>query len=121
MASSGTSKRIDDINNELERGVFLAVYNSRKQKQSRLFALALLSVKHALRGLLFSWPLYLLALAAFAMPGSFALVFVLLLLPALYVSWMILSRGVREDYGRLVDGHILREGYIGRMLFHSRT
>jgi hypothetical protein len=55
------------------------------------------------------------------MPGSFALVFVLLLLPALYVSWMILSRGVREDYGRLVDGYILREGYIGRMLFHSRT
>jgi hypothetical protein len=115
------SKRLSDIRNEFERGVFLAVYCSRKQRHQRAIAAVVLMLKHALRGILFSWPLYLLALAAFAVPGSFKLVFVLLLLPALYVSWVILSRGVREDYARLVDGYILREGYVGRLLFNNRT
>lgn len=116
-----TSKRLADIKNEFERGVFLAVYNSRKQRYHRGIAGMALGLKHALRGILFSWPLYMLSLAALAVPDAFMLVFILLLTPAVYVSWVILSRGVREDYEKLVDGYILRSGYLGRMLFHGKT
>jgi len=49
------------------------------------------------------------------------LVFILLLVPAVYVSWVILSRGVREDYDNLVEGYILRSGYLGRLLFHGKN
>jgi len=115
------SKRLSEIKNDFERGVFLAVYNSRKQRYHRSAAAVALALKHAMRGVLFSWPLYLLALAAFAVPGSFMLIFILLLMPAAYVSWVILSRGVKEDYEKLVDGYILRSGYLGRMLFHGKT
>jgi hypothetical protein len=115
------SKRLSEIKNDFERGVFLAVYNSRKQRLHRLNAGFVLSLKHALRGILFSWPLYLLTLAAYAVPGSFVLVFLLLLIPAMYVSWVILSRGVKEDYENLVVGYILRSGYLGRMLFHGKS
>jgi hypothetical protein len=63
----------------------------------------------------------LLALAAYAVPGTFVLVFIILLVPALFVSWVILSRGVKEDYKKLVDGYILKSGYLGGMLFHGKT
>lgn len=116
-----SSKRLYDIRNEFERGVFLVLYNSPRQKMHRALAGTVLGVKHALRGLLFSWPLYLLTLAAYAVPDSFALVFVLLLVPAVYVSWVILSSGVKEDYQNLVDGYLLRSGYLGRMLFHRKS
>ena len=86
-----------------------------------MLAAAALVIKHALRGVLFSWPLYMLTLAAFAVPGSSKLLFALLLVPGVYVSWVILSRGVREDYENLVAGYILRPGYLGRMLFHHKT
>lgn len=116
-----THRRLGDIKNDFERGVFLAVYNSRRQRYHRLAAATMLALKHVVRGVLFSWPLYMLALAAYAVPGSFILVFILLLVPAVYVSWLILSRGVKEDYEKLVDGYILRSGYLGRMLFHGKT
>ena len=114
------TKRLSEIRNEFERGVFLVLYRSPKQKLHRSLAVTALIVKHGLRGILFSWPLYLLTLAAFAVPGATKLLFIVLLAPALYVSWRILSRGVKEDYENLVDGYILRSGYLGRMLFHNR-
>jgi len=115
------SKRLSEIKNEFERGVFLVLYNSPKQKLHRIVAMIALVIKHALRGILFSWPLYMLTLAAIAVPGSSKLLFILLLTPGLYVSWVILSRGVKEDYDNLVDGFILKPGYLGRMLFHNKT
>ena len=115
-----SSKRLCEIKNDFERGVFLALYHSHKQKRYRIIAGVVLVIKHVLRGLLFSWPLYLLALAAYMVPGLSALMAVLLLLPALYVSWIILSRGVREDYYELVEGYLLRPGYPQRMLFHKK-
>jgi hypothetical protein len=115
------SKRLADIKNEFERGVFLVVYSSPRQKLHRTIATAALVIKHALRGIVFSWPLYMLTLAAFAIPGSTKLLFILLLAPGVYVSWVILSRGVREDYQNLVDGYILKPGYLGRMLFYNKT
>ena len=119
--SAARSKRLGDIKNDFERGVFLVLYDSPKQKLHRMVAMTALVIKHALRGIVFSWPLYMLTLAAFAVPGSSRLLFILLLVPGLYVSWVILSRGVREDYDNLVTGYILRPSYLGRMLFHNKT
>jgi len=115
------SKRLADIKNDFERGVFLVLYESPKQKIHRIVATAALVVKHALRGILFSWPLYMMTLAAYLVPGSSKLLFILLLIPAVYVSWVILSRGVKEDYENLIDGYILKSGYLGRMIFHNKT
>jgi len=80
-----------------------------------------LVVKHVMRGLLFSWPLYLLALAAYSLPDASVWLVLLLLLPAMYVSWAILSRGIKEDYENLVDGYLLRSGYLGRIIFHGKA
>ena len=115
--SAPTRKRLTDIRNDLERGVFLSVYNSRAQRIRRAIALVILSLKHALRGTLFSWPLYLLPLAAWSFKLTFLPLILLLLLPGVYVSGGILVRGVREDYADHVEGFILRPGYPGRLLF----
>lgn len=115
-----SSKHLSQIKNEFERGVFLVVYNSRKQRYSRVVATAVLVMKHVLRGLLFSWPLYLLALASYSIPEGSVLVVLLLLLPAMYISWGILNKGIREDYEHLVYGYLLRSGYIARMIFHGK-
>jgi hypothetical protein len=115
--NASTSRRLADIRNDFERGVFLALYNSRRQRMHRMIARVILCFKHGLRGTLFSWPLYLLPLAAWILQVAYLPVILLLLLPGLYISAMILLRGVREDYTRLVSGFILRPGYPGRILF----
>lgn len=114
------SKRLTEIKNDFERGVFMVLYNSPKQRYHRVVATVILTIKHVLRGLLFSWPLYLLALAAYSLPGSSVWPVLILLLPAMYVSWVILSRGIKEDYENLVFGYLLRTGYLGRILFHGK-
>ncbi|UCB54106.1 MAG: hypothetical protein JSW45_09095 [Thiotrichales bacterium] len=67
---------MNEIKNEFERGVFLVLYDSAEQKFYRIVAITALILKHALRGILFSWPLYILALAAYAVPGSSKLLLV---------------------------------------------
>jgi|GEM_PF-1102014 len=114
--STPATKRLSDIRNEFERGVFLSVYHSRPQRLHRQLARILLGLKHGLRGTLFSWPLYLLPLAAWSFKASY-LPLMLLLLPGIYLSGIILVRGVREDYAAHVEGFILRPGYPGRLLF----
>jgi len=110
-------KRLTDIRNDFERSVFLAIYNSRSQRLHRGIAGVMLGVKHGLRGILFSWPLYLLPVAAWLLQAHYLPLILLLLLPGVYISGAILRRGVREDYARLVNGIILRPGYPGRLLF----
>ena len=114
------SKRLSEIKNEFERGVFIAVYQSRKQKINRRSTVLMLIIKHVLRGVLFSWPLYMLAYAFYVLPDIPLLLSALFIIPGVYVSWVILSRGVKEDYENIVNGYILRSGYIGRMLFHGK-
>jgi len=116
-----TSKRLSDIRNEFERGVFLSVYNSRAQRMRRLVARVILGLKHGLRGTLFSWPLYLLPLAAWSFKPAYLPLILLLLIPGVYISWVILVRGVREDYANYVEGFILRPGFPGRLLFPGIT
>ena len=115
--SAPTLKRLTDIRNDFERGVFLSVYNSRAQRMRRVIALLILGLKHGLRGTLFSWPLYLLPLAAWSFKLTYLPLILLLLLPGVYISGGILVRGVREDYADHVEGFILRPGYPGRLLF----
>ena len=112
-----TPKRLCDIRNDFERGVFLSVYNSRTQRLRRHIARVILALKHGLRGTLFSWPLYLLPLAAWSFKATFLPLILLLLLPGVYVSGVILLRGVREDYANHVEGFLLQPGYPGRLLF----
>lgn len=112
-------KKLEDIKNEFERGVFLVLYRSRKQRWHRSVALVFLSLKHVFRGVMFSWPLYMLASAALFLPAELGFVFLILLAPAVYLSWKILHEGVREDYRNLIEGYILRSGYLGRILFHG--
>ncbi len=119
MRPGSHSKHLSEIKNTFERGVFLAVYHSPKQRYHRCVAAITLMAKHVLRGLFFSWPLYLLAFAAYSMSGASVLLVLLLLLPAMYVSWSILSRGIKEDYEHLIDGYLLRSGYLGRIIFHG--
>ncbi len=110
------SKPLDDIESELERAIFLSNYNSTKQGRRRVFASIILGLKHGLRGILFSWPLYLLPFATLALPGKFKFLFVLFLLPGLLVSSWILSKGVQEDYLKFVQHRLLKKGYSGALL-----
>ena len=114
------TKRLSDIRGEFERGIFLSIYNSPRQRLRRAVAHLILGLKHGLRGVLFSWPLYLLPLAAWLLQARHLPLILLLLLPGLVISGAILRRGVREDYARLVEGYILREGYPRRLLFPDR-
>jgi hypothetical protein len=102
---------------EFTRAVFDAAYRSRPQRSWRLLFGALLVVKHTLRGLLFSWPLYLLSLAGLALPGQYAWAFLLLLIPAVMVSGYILKKGLREDYEAYVRGRLLDVRDLRRILF----
>ena len=117
LMNTPTSKRLPDIRNELERGVFLSVYNSRTQRIRRVIARIILAIKHGVRGTLFSWPLYLLPLAAWSIKATYLPVILLLLLPGVYISGVILVRGVREDYNNHVEGYLLQPGFPGRLLF----
>ena len=92
---------------EFTQAVFEAAYHSPKQRRLRLLFGMALTIKHTLRGLLFSWPLYLLSLAGWALPGQYAWVFLLLLIPAVWVSSAILWKGLREDYASQVCGRLV--------------
>jgi len=99
--------------------VLRAVYGSPAQRRRRRTARALLVVKHGLRGLLFSWPLYLLGAAAVAMPGRYSWLLGLVLVPAVWFSAAILVRGLREDCARYLDQVVLKPGALRRILFPS--
>ena len=101
---------------EFTQAVFEAAYQSRRQRSLRFLLTASLIVKHTLRGLIFSWPLYLLSLAGLALPGEFAWAFVLLLIPALVVSGYILSKGLHEDYRAFVRDRLLKRKDVRRVL-----
>ena len=105
--------------NELESAVFRTVYNSFEQRRLRLMAILLLSLKHGLRGIIFSWPLYFIALLPFLLPDEAGWWIVLFVFPALVVSGYILLKGVREDYRELIVGQILRANKLINILWWS--
>jgi len=105
-----------DAVDDLRRQVFQSVYASAEQRRRRGIATALLVAKHVLRGVLFSWPLYLLLVAAFFLPGWQAALLLALVVPAIGVSFWILGKGVREDYRAQIAGKLHEKGYLRRVL-----
>jgi hypothetical protein len=58
-----------------------------------------------------------LPLAAWSLKASYLPLILLLLLPGVTISWVILVRGVSEDYSNYVEGLLLQPGFPGRLLF----
>jgi hypothetical protein len=107
-------RRLEEIDNDLERAVFLTHYNSARQRLLRAAAAALIAAKHGLRGLLYVWPLTLLLFIGF--PGIWDLLR-LFLLGAAVVAWFRFIYGsVRDDYARFVRGVLLRPAGLRRVL-----
>jgi hypothetical protein len=101
---------------ELAEAVFRSVYASREQRGRRIAALLLLALKHSLRGLLFSWPVYLLAVAGFYAEGWLRVVLWAIAVPGMGLSFHILQRGIREEYRARVHGQLLKPGDLRRLL-----
>ena len=103
--------------NDLEAAVFQSVYASGEQRRLRLLAMTLLALKHGVRGVLFSWPLYFLALVPFLIPADTGWWVVLFVFPAVLVSGNILLMGVREEYAELVSGKLLKSSGLSELLW----
>jgi hypothetical protein len=107
-------RRLDEIGNELERAVFLAKYNSRRQRSLRLSAILLIAAKHGLRGLLYVWPLVILLFVDF--PGLWNGMRLVLLGLGVVAWFRYIHRSVRDDYVRFVAGELLEVGELRRIL-----
>ncbi len=91
---------------ELAQAVFRRVYNSRAQRHRRQLAAVLLAAKHTLRGLLFSWPLYLMAPGGFHAPSPVNVLLWAIAVPGIGLSLVIVARGVRAEYRERIAGRI---------------
>lgn len=100
----------------LARAVYSSVYNSRAQRGLRLSAGLLLFGKHMVRGWLFSWPVYVLAVAGFYAAGWVRLLLWSLAVPGIALSLYVLLRGVREEYRTRVSGQLLARTALLRLL-----
>ena len=109
-----TQRRFSDIENELERAVFLASYNSRRQRSLRFSAILLIAAKHGLRGLLYVWPLVILLFVDF--PGLWNGLRLLLLGLGVAAWFQYIHSSVRDDYARFVAGVLLEPGELRRIL-----
>lgn len=110
-------RRIDAVEGDFERAVCESLYKSPSQRRLRVWVMVLLGLKHSLRGLLFSWPLYLLGVAALVLPGLGGTLLGLFLLPGMVVSYLILRRGIAEDYRRFVHRVLLKPGAMRHILW----
>jgi hypothetical protein len=115
-SSLTTSKRLDDIEHRLARAVFASVYRSRGQRLLRLAAWLVILAKHTLRGLLFSWPVYVMSVAGFYTDSPVNWLLWALGVPGIGISLYILARGVREDYRVRVRDQLLRRDTLLALL-----
>ncbi len=100
----------------LAAAVFRSVYASREQRQRRFLAALLLIAKHTLRGLLFSWPLYLLIYAGFRTDAPLSWFLWALGVPGVLISAFILTLGIREEYRHRVQERLLSRFDLARLL-----
>ena len=98
-------KTLQDIDNELERAVFLSRYDTPRQRLLRLAGTLLLVARHGLRGLLYVWPLTLLLFVDF--PGAWDLIRGLLVTLAGAAWGRFVYGAVRDDYRRFLAGRLL--------------
>ncbi len=100
----------------LARAVFTSVYRSREQRSLRLLTRVLLIAKHTLRGLVFSWPLYLMTAIGFYTEPPLSWLLWMLGVPGIAISLYILAKGIREDYRTRVAGRLLIRADLIRLL-----
>lgn len=100
-------KRLAEIDNELERAVFLSRYNSMRQRSLRLAAVLLIAGKHGLRGLLYVWPLTILLFIEF--PGGWNLLRIALIGLAIAAWFRFIYGAVRDDYRRFISGALIEQ------------
>ena len=99
-----------DIENDLERAVFMAQYRSHRQRLIRLAGLLLIIAKHGLRGLLYVWPLALLVFVDF--PGAWDVIRLILIVLATAAWSRFVYGSVRDDYQRFMAGRLLVPGSL---------
>jgi hypothetical protein len=111
--------RLADIDDELRRAVFMAVYQSRKQRLRRFVAMLLLVAKHLLRGFIILWPVYVVFLALLLLSDMQQyLWYFLTLLPGLFIWLMIYIKGARLEYNQSVNGLILGNDFIKQLFLN---
>lgn len=107
-------RRLQDIHNDLERAVFLANYNTPRQRLLRVAAVLLIAGKHGLRGLLYVWPLTMLLFAG--LPEAWRWLHVVLVLLAVGAWFRFIYASVRDDYLRFVRGCLLEPARLKRVI-----
>jgi len=106
-------KPLDAINNELERAVFMARYNSSRQRLIRAAGALLIISKHGLRGLLYVWPLTLLLFVE--LPGLWDSLRLVLMGLAVAAWFRFIYRSVHDDYQRFLAGVLLEPAALRRV------
>jgi hypothetical protein len=107
-------RRLQDIENELERAVFLANYNSPRQRLLRITAAGMIVAKHGLRGLLYVWPLTLLLFVE--LPDAWLWLRAVLILLGVGAWFRFIYGSVRDDYTRFVQGSLLEPARLKQVL-----
>ncbi len=107
-------RRLQEIDNELERAIFLANYQSARQRLLRFMAALLIAGKHGIRGLLYVWPLALLIFVD--LPGYWDWLRLLLVLLACAAWFRFIYGSVRDDYARFVKGLLLQFSALRQVL-----
>ena len=107
-------RRLQEIDNEFERAVFLASYDGLHQRVLRLTATLMITVKHGVRGLLYVWPLVLLLFVD--LPGAWDWLRLILLALAVAAWFRFIYGSVCDDYDRFVSGLLLQANELHRVL-----
>jgi hypothetical protein len=103
--SAAQGRQLTEIDNDLERAVFLAHYRSARQRLLRVAATLIIVARHGLRGLLYVWPLTLLVFVDF--PGIWDAIRLVLLVLASAAWSRFVYGSVRDDYQRFIGGRLL--------------
>ena len=112
------SKSLREDANELERAVFLSVYNSRQQRFKRVVAMVALIIKYISCGLILIWPVYLLFLLLLLSPSTSEYIWYTMLLSPALIFWLsIYLKSARKEYRRLVKDHVLNKGFVRDLIF----
>jgi len=108
------------VSHPLAEAVFASVYGSREQRSLRGLALTILILQHTVRGLLFSWPLYLMTTAGFLIDSPVRWWLWTLGVPGIGISLYVLARGARADYRAHVKDRLMVHGALMRILRGSK-
>ena len=103
--SAAQLRQLTDIDNDLERAVFMARYQSVQQRLLRIAAVLIIVARHGLRGLLYVWPLTLLVFVDF--PGVWDAIRLVLLVLATAAWSRFVYGSVRDDYKRFIGDRLL--------------